>query len=66
MINNGDTVVIGGIFKKSETSNDNAIPYLSKLPLLGKLLFNQERVVDDTSEILIFISPRILEFSSLR
>jgi type IV pilus assembly protein PilQ len=66
LINNGDTVVIGGIFKKAENSTDNSIPGLSKLPLIGRLLFNQERQVDDTSEILIFITPRIMELGSLK
>jgi type IV pilus assembly protein PilQ len=66
LINNGDTVVIGGIFKKSENSTDNSIPYLSKLPVLGKLLFNQENQVDDTSEILIFVTPRLMELGSLK
>lgn len=66
LINTGDTVVIGGIFKKAENSTDNSIPGLSKLPLIGRLLFNQEQQVEDTSEILIFVTPRIMELGSLR
>jgi type IV pilus assembly protein PilQ len=66
LVNNGDTVVIGGIFKNSETTTENSIPGLSKLPLIGRLLFNQENIVDDTSEILIFVTPRILELGMLR
>ncbi len=66
LINNGDTIVIGGIFKNSKTSVENSIPGLSKLPLLGRLLFKQDNTVDNTSEILIFVTPRILEFGSLK
>lgn len=66
LVNNGDTIVIGGIFKKSENILDTSIPGLSKLPLIGKLLFNQEKNTEESTEVLIFITPRILEFGSLK
>ena len=65
LVNNGDTIVIGGIFKKSENMADNSIPGLSKIPVLGRLLFNNEKNVDESTEVLIFITPRIFEFKSM-
>ncbi|MEW6107797.1 MAG: type IV pilus secretin PilQ [Nitrospirota bacterium] len=66
LVNNGDTIVIGGIFKKSENSTDDSVPGLSKIPLLGRLLFNREKNVEDNTEILMFITPRIVEFNASR
>lgn len=66
LVNNEDTIVIGGIYKKSENVTDDNIPGLSKIPLIGSLLFNREKNVDESTEILIFITPRILEFNSMK
>ncbi|MEE9524277.1 MAG: type IV pilus secretin PilQ [Thermodesulfovibrionales bacterium] len=61
LINSGDTVVIGGIYKKSILTSDDGVPYLSKIPLIG-LLFKHKSVSEDTSEILFFITPRIVKY----
>lgn len=66
LVNNGDTIVIGGIFKQSENATDNSIPGLSKIPLLGRFLFNREQNVENNTEILIFVTPRMIEFNALR
>ncbi len=66
LVNNEDTIVIGGIFKKSENTTDEDVPGLSKLPLIGRLLFNREKTVNDDTEILIFVTPRIIDFNRLR
>jgi len=66
LVNDSETVVIGGIFKKSDTNTNNAVPGFSKLPLLGRLLFQKDKTVEDIKEVLIFISPRILEFRSMK
>ncbi|MBI5634920.1 MAG: type IV pilus secretin PilQ [Nitrospirae bacterium] len=66
LVKNEDTIVIGGIFKKSENLTDDSIPGLSKLPLFGKLLFNREQNTNETTEMLIFITPRILDINSLK
>lgn len=65
LVNNGDTVVIGGIFKQSHTKTDDAVPGLSKVPLLG-LLFKKEKNIESSNEIIVFITPKIVEFDSLK
>jgi type IV pilus assembly protein PilQ len=62
LVQNGGTVVIGGIFQQEERSTTNKVPALGDLPYLG-FLFRQDSKVDNKSELLIFISPRILKSS---
>ena len=59
LVNNGDTTVIGGIYVSSEQTNKDGTPGLSRLPLLG-WLFQRNGVNDESRELLIFITPRIL------
>jgi type IV pilus assembly protein PilQ len=60
LINDGDTIVIGGIIKKSENQVENAFPGLSKIPILG-WLFKNTRTDIEHNELLIFITPRIVQ-----
>jgi len=60
LINNGDTLVIGGIFKTNTTLSESYVPLLGRIPILG-WLFKKRRVSDDTTELLIFLTPRIIE-----
>jgi type IV pilus assembly protein PilQ len=59
LVSNGDTTVIGGIFVSSEQTNRDGTPGLSRIPLLG-WLFKRDGVNDESRELLIFITPRIL------
>jgi len=59
LVSNGDTTVIGGIYVSSEQTNKDSTPGLSRIPLLG-WLFKRDAVSDDSRELLIFITPRIL------
>jgi type IV pilus assembly protein PilQ len=65
LVNDSDTVVIGGVFKKSEINRTDGIPGLSKLPLVG-LLFKRDRDQSTTSEVLVFITPKIVNFADLK
>ena len=65
LVNDADTVVIGGVFKKSEQDRTDGIPGLSKLPLVG-LLFKRDRDQSTTSEVLVFITPKIVNFADLK
>jgi type IV pilus assembly protein PilQ len=56
---NGDTTVIGGIFLSTEQSTQSRTPGVSRLPLLG-WLFKRNEVTDESRELLIFITPRII------
>jgi type IV pilus assembly protein PilQ len=59
-INDGATTVIGGIFVSTETTSIGQTPLLHRIPILG-WLFKNERVEDESRELLIFITPRILK-----
>jgi type IV pilus assembly protein PilQ len=60
LINDGDTVVIGGIIKKTTNFGENAFPGLSKIPILGWAFKNQTDKTQ-SNELLIFITPRIVQ-----
>jgi type IV pilus assembly protein PilQ len=59
LVNDGQTTVIGGIYTSSQQNVSNRTPGLGDLPLLG-WLFRRERVTDESRELLIFITPRII------
>jgi type IV pilus assembly protein PilQ len=62
MVNDGDTVVIGGIIFKKETNNENKIPLLGDIPFLGWLFKTRYRHTEDT-EMLIFLTPKMQKSS---
>jgi type IV pilus assembly protein PilQ len=59
LVSNGDTTVIGGIYVSSEQTNKDSTPGLSRIPLL-KWFFQRNGVNDESRELLIFITPRII------
>jgi len=59
LVNNGETTVIGGIYVSREQSTQDRTPGLYRLPLLG-WLFQRNEVTDESRELLIFITPRIM------
>jgi type IV pilus assembly protein PilQ len=60
LIENGDTIVIGGIVKSAITYGEKGIPGLRKVGVLGWLFKSQEKT-DSKNELLIFITPRIVQ-----
>lgn len=60
LVENGGTVVIGGIYTQEERSTTNKVPVLGDLPYVG-FLFKQNQKLDERRELLIFISPRIIK-----
>ncbi|MEK6576865.1 MAG: type IV pilus secretin PilQ [Nitrospirota bacterium] len=58
LVEDGETIVIGGIFTRSESSSEAGVPWLSNIPLLG-WLFKKEAKVENQNELLIFITPTI-------
>jgi type IV pilus assembly protein PilQ len=58
LVNDTETMVIGGIMKSTETSSKEGVPGLSQIPLLG-WLFRRDTNSEDDRELLIFITPRI-------
>lgn len=59
LVENGGTVVIGGIFEQVEKRDRNQVPLLGDVPILGNLFKNTAKR-DDKRELLIFVTPRIL------
>ncbi|HQU98023.1 MAG TPA: type IV pilus secretin PilQ [Nitrosomonas sp.] len=59
LVENGGTVVIGGIFGREENVVVNKVPLLGDIPVIGHLFRNTVRV-DNKRELLIFVTPRIL------
>ncbi len=59
LVKDGDTTVIGGIYVRRGSSSTNGLPLLSKIPVIG-FFFRNYRELDSKDELLIFISPRIL------
>lgn len=62
-MDNGETVVIGGIYTRDTTHNEARVPFLSSIPILGNL-FKKKFKKDDRSELLIFVTPKILNTAS--
>ena len=55
----GETTVIGGIYVSREQTSQDRTPALHRLPLLG-WLFKRDEISDESRELLIFITPKIL------
>lgn len=60
LVDNGDTVVLGGIFEQTNSNAVNSVPLISKIPLLGALFKGTSRK-RDKRELLIFVTPKILD-----
>jgi type IV pilus assembly protein PilQ len=60
LVLDGQTTVIGGIYTSSATNNRDQTPGLGSIPLLG-WLFKRDSVTDENSELLIFITPKIIK-----
>lgn len=59
MVENGGTVVIGGIYEEQETKQEDRVPVLGELPVVGAL-FRKTQNVSNRKELLVFITPRIV------
>lgn len=59
LVDNGETVVLGGVFEREKTFSKSQVPWLGDVPLVGRL-FKQEARQDNNSELLIFVTPKIL------
>ncbi|MDT8451164.1 MAG: type IV pilus secretin PilQ [Gammaproteobacteria bacterium] len=62
LVNNGDTIVLGGIYEQIVSNDVDKIPLLGDLPLLG-FLFRHTIESDQKAELLIFVTPKILKDS---
>jgi len=62
LVDNGGTVVIGGIYRQEERNQTSKVPVLGDLPYVG-FLFKNNAKLDEKRELLVFITPRILKDS---
>ncbi|WP_018624027.1 type IV pilus secretin PilQ [Kangiella aquimarina] len=60
LVENGETIVLGGIFQHRTTYDESKVPLLGDIPLLGWLFKNTQRE-DTKQELLIFVTPKIIE-----
>ena len=63
LVDNGETVVLGGVYEQNKQHQVNRIPFFSDLPLLGAL-FRNDYNKNEKSELLIFVTPKILKEKS--
>jgi type IV pilus assembly protein PilQ len=60
LVDNGETVVLGGVFERTKSFSKEQVPWLGEIPLLGHL-FKTTAKRDENSELLIFVTPKILK-----
>jgi type IV pilus assembly protein PilQ len=60
LVKDGQTLVIGGIYVVEKGKRNSGVPYLSEIPLIGAL-FRSNEVSDRRKELLIFVTPRVVQ-----
>jgi type IV pilus assembly protein PilQ len=60
LVNNGETVVLGGVFEQNKAKGQSKVPLLGDIPLLG-YLFQQNTTSTNKRELLIFVTPQLLK-----
>jgi type IV pilus assembly protein PilQ len=60
LVDNGQTLVLGGIFEQDKSKQVKRVPFLGSLPLIG-YAFSSEQEISNRSELLIFITPKIVQ-----
>ena len=65
LVNDNDTIVIGGIVKTTDNKNTSGTPVLSGIPILGRL-FRTDNDIDNRNELLIFLTPSIIQLEQKR
>ena len=59
LVENGGTVVLGGIYEQEEKTTITKVPFLGDLPVVGNL-FRNRTMINDRKELMIFITPRVV------
>lgn len=59
LVDNGETVVLGGVYEQTKSQSVDRVPFFGDLPIIG-VLFRNKSVQNDKSELLIFVTPKIL------
>lgn len=62
LVDNGETVVIGGIYEQIKSEGMDKVPFFGDIPLVG-VLFRHKYKTDDKAELLVFVTPKVLKES---
>jgi type IV pilus assembly protein PilQ len=62
LVDNGETVVLGGIFESNHRTDKDSVPFFGELPYIGNL-FKRTGTIAEKQELLIFVTPKILKES---
>ncbi|MFH0926196.1 MAG: secretin N-terminal domain-containing protein [bacterium] len=65
IVNNGETAVIGGLFRQNNNNQEQGIPWLQRIPVLG-WMFKNKHVERKFEELIIFITPQITRYEMVR
>ena len=60
LVDNGETIVLGGVYEQTKSNKVTRVPFFGDLPLVG-FLFRNTSKSDDKSELLIFVTPKIIK-----
>ena len=60
LVENGATIVVGGIYTFSTSENHSGVPFLKDIPLIGWLFRTKYNPTNDKKELIIFLTPRII------
>ena len=63
-VNNGDTVIIGGLLRTDKVRTGTSVPIISRIPILG-MAFRHKHSEEEERELIIFITPRIVEDNNI-
>ena len=64
LVNDGETIVVGGVFSNTQSKAVEKVPFLGDLPYLGRL-FRRDIVKESKNELLVFVTPRIMNNQSI-
>ncbi len=62
-VNDGQTVILGGLVTQSKVESEGGIPLLKDIPWIGKYLFGYTEKKDQRNELLVFLTPHVFETS---
>ncbi len=60
LVDNGETIVLGGVYERNKQQSTDRVPFFGELPVLGRL-FKRTSNTDEKRELLIFVTPRIMD-----
>ena len=63
LVDNGETIVLGGVYEQTKETKVNRVPFFSDIPLIG-VLFRSKFEKNNKSELLIFVTPKLIKDSA--